>query len=310
MRPSWTRSRSQIQSFQSVTITALPKSSSAGIVFWHQEPAPPNPEISRARVHGADRGSDQALQKKCRMPTVMSQKKWTSQSDKMMRCTFFYTRPALHSWKAVFPMWRTTAQHLGRGCEWPLWSSQTWKWHIVCTAQSCSRFFFSKVADAAREHQTHHQPTEKWKVVCGPGRFSELGCVDLGVVRTRACVTRADVSANGTQAGRGSVFSSRTLARNSLQSPISKVLGRTQIEGNLQEMILVVHFLTFKQETHKWHHVCASRVCSLFCEIKDRLRGKQIHFEFIVIQSRDDVDVVSNGTKSRSCCNGGHQRSP
>ena len=70
-----------------------------------------------------------------------------------------------------------------------------------------------------------------------------------------------------------------------------------------QEMILVVHFLIFKQETHKWHHVCASRVCSLFCEMKDRLRRKQIHFEFIVIQSRDDVDVVSNGTKSRSCCN-------
>ena len=92
-------------------------------------------------------------------------------------------------------------------------------------------FLFSKVADAAREHQTHHQPTEKWNVVCGPGRFSELGCVDLGVVRTRASVTRADVSANGTQAGRGSVFSSRTLARNSLQSPISKVLGRTQDRG-------------------------------------------------------------------------------
>ena len=89
-------------------------------------------------------------------------------------------------------------------------------------------FLFSKVADAAREHQTHDQPNEKWNVVCGPGRFSELGCVDLGVVRTRASVTRADVSANGTQAGRDSVFSSRTLARNSLQSPISKVLGRTQ----------------------------------------------------------------------------------
>ena len=86
---------------------------------------------------------------------------------------------------------------------------------------------FSKVADASREHQTHHQPTEKWNVVCGPGRFSELGCVDLGVVRTRASVTRADASANGTQAGRGSVFSSRSLTRNSLQSPISKVLGRT-----------------------------------------------------------------------------------
>ena len=69
-------------------------------------------------------------------------------------------------------------------------------------------FLFSKVADAAREHQTHDQPTEKLNVVCGPGRFSELGCVDLGVVRTRASVTRADVSANGTQGGRGSVFSS------------------------------------------------------------------------------------------------------
>ena len=90
---------------------------------------------------------------------------------------------------------------------------------------------FSKVADAAREHQTHDQPTEKWNVLCGPGRFSELGCVDMGVVRTRASVTRADVSANGTQAGRGSVFSSRTLARNSLQSAIWKVLGRTQDRG-------------------------------------------------------------------------------
>ena len=69
-------------------------------------------------------------------------------------------------------------------------------------------FLFSKVVDAASEHQTHHQPTEKWNVVCGPGRFPELGCVDLGVVPTRASVTRADVSANGTQAGRGSVFSS------------------------------------------------------------------------------------------------------
>ena len=94
-------------------------------------------------AHGAVRGSDQALQK-CRMPTVMSEKKWTSQSDKMMTCTFFYTRPALHCWKAVFPLWRTTAQELGRGCEWHLWSSKTWKWHIACTAQSCSRFFFRK----------------------------------------------------------------------------------------------------------------------------------------------------------------------
>ena len=92
-------------------------------------------------------------------------------------------------------------------------------------------FLSSKVADAAREHQTHDQPTEKWNVVCGPGRFSELGCVDLGIVRTRASVTRADVSASGTQAGRSSVFSSPTLARNSLQSPISKVLGRTQDRG-------------------------------------------------------------------------------
>ena len=48
-----------------------------------------------------------------------------------------------------------------------------------------------------------------------------------------------------------------------------------KIEGNFQEMILVVHFLTHKQETHKWHHVCASRVSSLFCEIKDCLQGKQ-----------------------------------
>ena len=82
------------------------------------------------------------LAKKCRMPTVMSEKKWISQSDEMMRCTFFYARPALQSWKAVFPLWRTTAQHLGRGCEWHLWSSQVWKWQIACTAQSCSRFFF------------------------------------------------------------------------------------------------------------------------------------------------------------------------
>ena len=36
-------------------------------------------------VHGAARGSGQAPQKRCRMPTVMSEKKWTSQSDKMMR---------------------------------------------------------------------------------------------------------------------------------------------------------------------------------------------------------------------------------
>ena len=48
-----------------------------------------------------------------------------------------------------------------------------------------------------------------------------------------------------------------------------------KIESVVQEMILVVHFLMFKQETHKWHHVCASRVSSLFCEMKDLLRGKQ-----------------------------------
>ena len=40
-------------------------------------------------------------------------------------------------------------------------------------------------------------------------------------------------------------------------------------------MILVVHVLIFKQETHKWHHICASRVCSPFCEMKDCLWGKQ-----------------------------------
>ena len=159
-------------------------------------------------------------------------------------------------------------------------------------------FLSSKVADAAREHQTHDQPTEKWNVVCGPGRFSELGCVDLGVVRTRASVTRADVSASGTQAGRSSVFSSRTLARNSLQSPISKVLGRTQDRGVFQEMILVVHFLTHKQETHKWHHVCASRESSLFCEMKDRLRRKQNTSN--LLSSRVGMTLMSLATARRA----------
>ena len=140
MRPSWTRSRSQFQSCLSVTVTALPKSSSAGIVFVASRACSAQP---RNLVHAAARASDQALQK-CRMPTVMSEKKWTSQSDKMMRCTFFYARPALHFWKAVFPLWRTTAQHLGRGCEWRLWSSQIWKWRMVCTSRSCSRFFLRK----------------------------------------------------------------------------------------------------------------------------------------------------------------------
>ena len=178
-------------------------------------------------VHGADRGSDQALQKKCRMPTVMSEKKWTSQSDKMMRCTFFYTRPALHSWKAVFPMWRTTAQHLGvvsglSGLQKPGSGTS----HARRRAARVS-FFRKWLTLRASIKRITNQP-KKWKVVCGPGRFSELRCVDLGVVRTRAGVTRADVSANGTQAGLGSVFSSRTLARNSLQSPMSKVRGQTQ----------------------------------------------------------------------------------
>ena len=152
----------------------------------------------------------------------MSEKKWTSQSDKMMRRTFFYTRPDLHSWKSVFSMRRTTAQQLGWGCEWPLWSSETWEVAHRMHVAELLACLFSKVADAAREHQTHHQPTEKWNVVCWPERFSELGCVDLGVVRTRGSVTRGDVSANGTQAGRGSVFSSRTLARNTMQSSMSK----------------------------------------------------------------------------------------
>ena len=140
MRPSWTCSRSQFQSCLSVTATALPNHHPLELFLWHQEPAPPNPEISCT-----ERLARQIkLFKKCRMPTVMSEKKWTSESDKMMRCTFFYARPALHSWKAVFPLWRTTAQHLGRGCEWRLWSSQIWKWRMVCTSQSCSRFFLRK----------------------------------------------------------------------------------------------------------------------------------------------------------------------
>ena len=181
-------------------------------------------------VHGAARGSDQALKK---MPNadcdVREKVDIPKRQDDEMHIFLRTSSSALL--EAVFPLWLTTAQHHGRGCEWPLWSSQVWKWRIVCTSQSCSRFFFSKTADAAREHQTHDQPTEKWKVVCGPGRFSELGCVDLGIVRTRASVPRTDVSASGTQAGRGSVFSSRTLTHKTLQSPISNVLGRTQSRG-------------------------------------------------------------------------------
>ena len=155
MRPSWTRSRSQCQSCQSVTITALPKSSSAGIVCVASRACSAQPRnIScTERLVGLIK-----LFKKCRMLTVMSEKKWTSQSDKMMTCTFLNTRPALHSWKAVFPPWRTTAQHLGRGCEWHLWSSQVCRWRIACTSQSCSDFFFRKWLMRANIKRMPNQP--------------------------------------------------------------------------------------------------------------------------------------------------------
>ena len=181
-------------------------------------------------VHGAARGSHKALQKMPNTDCDVREKVDIPkrQDDDMHLFLHTSSSAILESSIPSMAHHRSTARS---GCEWRLWSSQVWKWRIVCTSQICSRVFFSKVADAAREHQTHHQPTEKWNVVCGPGRFSELGCVDLGVVRTRASVTRADVSANGTQAGRDSVFSSRTLTHNSLQSPISKVLGRTQSRG-------------------------------------------------------------------------------
>ena len=97
-------------------------------------------------VHGAARGSDQTSSKKnpnddCDVREKVDIPK--RQDDEM---AIFLSRPALHSWKAVFPLWRSTTQHLGRVCEWHLGSSQVWKWCIVCTSQSCSRiFFFSKL---------------------------------------------------------------------------------------------------------------------------------------------------------------------
>ena len=159
-------------------------------------------------------------------------------------------------------------------------------------------FLSSKVADAAREHQTHDQPTEKWNVVCGPGRFSELGCVDLGVVRTRASVTRADVSANGTQAGRGSVFSSRTLARNSLQSPISKVLRSDPRSGRLPRNDSCRAHSHPQAGDPQIYHVCASRESSLICEMKDRLRRKQ-HTSNL-LSSRVGMTLMSLATARRA----------
>ena len=67
--------------------------------------------------------------------------------------------------------------------------------------------------------------------------------------------------------------------------------------GVLQEMILVVHFLILKQEAHKWHHVCASRVCSLFCEMKDRLQGKQNISD--LLSSRVGMPLMSSATARR-----------
>ena len=177
MRPSWTRNRSQFQSCLSVTITALLKSSSAGIVFVASRACSAQPRNISCTERLA--GLIKLFKKKCRMLTVMSEEKWTSQSDKMMRCTFFFTRPALHYWKAVFPMWRTTAQHLGRGCEWPLWSSSNLEVAHRMHVAELLAFLFSKVADAAREHQTHHQPTEKWNVVRGQDVSPSLGVSTL-----------------------------------------------------------------------------------------------------------------------------------
>ena len=201
MRPSWTRNRSQFQPCLSVTITALPKSSSAGIVCVASRACSAHPRniscterlVGLIKLFKKMPNADCDVREKVDIPK--------RQEDEMH--IFLRTSSSALQESSIPSMahHRSTSRS---GFEW--WSSRR-SMHVAELA-----FLFSKVADAAREHQTHDQPTEKWNVVCGPGRFSELGCVDLGVVRTRAGVTRADVSANGTQAGRGSVFSSRTLA--------------------------------------------------------------------------------------------------
>ena len=48
---------------------------------------------------------------------------------------------------------------------------------------------------------------------------------------------------------------------------------------------------------HKWHHVCASRVCSLFCEMKDRLQGKQNTSD--LLSSRVGMPLMSSATARR-----------
>ena len=63
-------------------------------------------------------------------------------------------------------------------------------------------------------------------------------------------------------------------------------------------MILVVHFLMFKQETHKWHHVCASRVSSLFCQMEDLLRGK--HNTSNLLSSRVGMTLMSLATARKA----------
>ena len=130
-------------------------------------------------------------------------------------------------------------------------------------------FLFSKVADAAREHQTHHQPTENGTLFVGQDVSPILG------VSTLASSEREHVSREQMQvpmAPRMVValsFRHALLPATLCRVRCRKSSVRPKIEGNLQEKILVVHVLIFKPETHKWHHVCASLLSSLFCEMKD-----------------------------------------
>ena len=105
------------------------------------------------------------LFKKCRMPTVMSEKKVDipkRQDDDMHLFLRTSSFALLESSVPNVAHHRSTSRSGLRVASLEFTGLEVaYGMHVA----ELLAFLSSKVADAAREHQTHDQPTEKWNVV-------------------------------------------------------------------------------------------------------------------------------------------------
>ena len=173
MRPSWTRNRSQIQSCLSVTITALPKSSSAGIAFVASRACSAQPR----NISFAERlvGLIKPLQKQnpnddCDFREKVDVSK--RQGDEM---AIFSFHVQLCNPGKQYSLNGAPPLNIPVGLVSGISGVHKSGSGASSARRRATRGFFLEIADVAREHQTHDQPTESGKLFVGQHVSPSLG---------------------------------------------------------------------------------------------------------------------------------------